>query len=179
MQCKIQKIKRLQSLQCENCSMRWTGSLMQHQQWHGFCTELPWWRGSWAERQNSHFTNQSTSQPSPIGHELWLVTERMRSQLQAVKMSFHCRVAGLSLRERVRSPDIQRELGTEPLIFGLKEASWGGSGIWLGRLQGAIFWRFSKHAKLGGDPGVPGTPLHPLGGARKCCWGERHLEFPA
>ena len=33
------------------------------------------------------------------GHELWVVTERMRSQIQAVEMSFLCTVAGLSLRD--------------------------------------------------------------------------------
>jgi len=37
------------------------------------------------------------------GHELWVVTERMRLRIQATKMSFLRRVAGLSLRDRVRS----------------------------------------------------------------------------
>ncbi|CAN9506880.1 unnamed protein product [Ophioblennius macclurei] len=37
------------------------------------------------------------------GHELWVMTERMRSRVQAAKMSFLCRVAGLSLRDNVRS----------------------------------------------------------------------------
>ncbi|KAF7225184.1 tyrosine aminotransferase, partial [Nothobranchius furzeri] len=36
------------------------------------------------------------------GHELWVVTERTRSRIQAAKMSFLHRVAGLSLRDRVR-----------------------------------------------------------------------------
>ncbi len=40
------------------------------------------------------------------GHELWVVTERTRLQVQAAEMSFLCRVAGLSLRDRVRSSDI-------------------------------------------------------------------------
>ncbi|TWW77601.1 hypothetical protein D4764_12G0009910 [Takifugu flavidus] len=35
------------------------------------------------------------------GHELWVMTERTRSRVQAAKMSFLCRVAGLSLRDRV------------------------------------------------------------------------------
>jgi len=47
------------------------------------------------------------------GHELW-VTETMRSRIQAADMSFLCRVAGLSVRDRVRSSDIRRELGVEP-----------------------------------------------------------------
>ena len=37
------------------------------------------------------------------GHELWVVTERMRSRIQAVERSFLHTVAGLSLRDRVRS----------------------------------------------------------------------------
>ena len=37
------------------------------------------------------------------GHELWVVTEKMRLRIQATEMSFLRRVAGLSLRDRVRS----------------------------------------------------------------------------
>ena len=51
------------------------------------------------------------------GHELWIVTERTRSRIQAAKMSFLRRVAGLSLRDSVRSSDIRRELGVEPLLL--------------------------------------------------------------
>jgi len=51
------------------------------------------------------------------GHEFWVVTERMRSQIQAAEMSFLRRVAGLSLRDRVRSSDIRREVGVEPLLL--------------------------------------------------------------
>jgi len=52
------------------------------------------------------------------GHELWVVTERTRLRIQAADMSFLRRVAGLSLRDRVRScSDIRRELGVEPLLL--------------------------------------------------------------
>ncbi|KAI3359801.1 hypothetical protein L3Q82_014174 [Scortum barcoo] len=37
------------------------------------------------------------------GHELWVMTERTRSRIQAAEMSFLRRVAGRSLRDRVRS----------------------------------------------------------------------------
>lgn len=37
-------------------------------------------------------------------------------------MSFLCRVAGLSLRDRVGSLDIQEELGVQPLLL----HTWGG-----------------------------------------------------
>ncbi len=51
------------------------------------------------------------------GHELWVVIKRMRSQIQSGEMSFLHSVAGLSLREIVRSSDIWRELGVEPLLL--------------------------------------------------------------
>jgi len=50
------------------------------------------------------------------GHKLWVVTERMRLRIQAAKMNFLCRVVGLSLQDRVRSSDIQRELEVEPSV---------------------------------------------------------------
>ncbi|KAK3565439.1 hypothetical protein QTP86_009697 [Hemibagrus guttatus] len=34
------------------------------------------------------------------GHELWVMTERIRSRIQAAEMSFLCRVAGCSLRDK-------------------------------------------------------------------------------
>jgi len=37
-------------------------------------------------------------------------------------MSFLCRVAGLSRRDRVRSSDIRRELGVEPLLLHVKRS---------------------------------------------------------
>ena len=50
------------------------------------------------------------------GHELWVMTERMRSQVQAAKMSF-LMMGGVSLRDRVRSSAIQEGLGVEPLLL--------------------------------------------------------------
>uniref|UniRef100_A0A8C6KI17 Reverse transcriptase domain-containing protein n=1 Tax=Nothobranchius furzeri TaxID=105023 RepID=A0A8C6KI17_NOTFU len=46
------------------------------------------------------------------GRELWVMTKRTRSRIQAAEMSFLRRVAGLSLRDRVRSSDIREGLGT-------------------------------------------------------------------
>ncbi|KAK0150839.1 hypothetical protein N1851_008038 [Merluccius polli] len=51
------------------------------------------------------------------GHELWVVTKRTRSRVQAAEMSFLRRVAGLSLRDRVRSSVIREELGVDPLLL--------------------------------------------------------------
>ncbi|KAM7380977.1 hypothetical protein PAMP_004240 [Pampus punctatissimus] len=51
------------------------------------------------------------------GHERWVMTERMRSRVQAAEMGFLHRVAGVSLRERVRSSAIREGLGVEPLLL--------------------------------------------------------------
>jgi len=58
-------------------------------------------------------------------------------------MSFLCRVAGLSLRDRVRSSDIQRELGVEPLLLRIERSQlrWFGHLIRMppGRLPLEVF----------------------------------------
>ncbi|KAI3375386.1 hypothetical protein L3Q82_021872 [Scortum barcoo] len=51
------------------------------------------------------------------GHELWVMTERTRSRIQVAEMSFLHRVAGRSLRDRVRSSVTREELGVEPLLL--------------------------------------------------------------
>lgn len=48
----------------------------------------------------------------------------MRSQIQAAEMSIHCRVAGLSFKDRVRSSDIWRELGVVPLLLERRQLRW-------------------------------------------------------
>ncbi|KAI3375382.1 hypothetical protein L3Q82_021871 [Scortum barcoo] len=57
------------------------------------------------------------------GHELWVMTERTRSRIQAAEMSFLHRVAGRSLRDRVRSSVTREELGVEPLLLQHREES--------------------------------------------------------
>ncbi|KAK3565397.1 hypothetical protein QTP86_007934 [Hemibagrus guttatus] len=64
------------------------------------------------------------------GHELWVMTERVRSRIQAAEMSFLCRVAGRSLRDRVRSSVTREELGVEPLLLHIER----GQLRWLGHL---------------------------------------------
>ena len=50
------------------------------------------------------------------GHELWVVTERMRSRVQAVEMRYLRRVAGLTLRDGVRST-IREDLKVDSLLL--------------------------------------------------------------
>ncbi|KAL0184943.1 hypothetical protein M9458_020639, partial [Cirrhinus mrigala] len=64
------------------------------------------------------------------GHELWVMTERIRSRIQAAEMSFLRRVAGRSLRDRVRSSVTREELGVDPLLLHIER----GQLRWLGHL---------------------------------------------
>jgi len=78
------------------------------------------------------------------GHELWVVTERTRSRIQAAEMSFLRRVSGLSLRDRVRSSVIREGLRVEPLLLRVERGQlrWLGHLIRMppGRLPGEVFW---------------------------------------
>ncbi|KAK3518183.1 hypothetical protein QTP70_033879 [Hemibagrus guttatus] len=77
------------------------------------------------------------------GHELWVMTKRIRSRIQAAEMSFLRRVAGHSLRDRVRSSVTREELGVKPLLLHIER----GQLRWLGhlfrmppgRLSGEVF----------------------------------------
>uniref|UniRef100_A0A674PNH7 Reverse transcriptase domain-containing protein n=1 Tax=Takifugu rubripes TaxID=31033 RepID=A0A674PNH7_TAKRU len=77
------------------------------------------------------------------GHELWVMTERTRSRVQAAEMSFLHRVAGLSLRDRVRSSAIREELGVESLLLRVERSQMGWLGHLVrmppGRLPGEVF----------------------------------------
>ena len=50
------------------------------------------------------------------GREGWVMTERTRSLIQADEMGFLRRVAGVSLRDKVRSSVIREGLGVEPFL---------------------------------------------------------------
>ncbi|XP_016305013.1 uncharacterized protein LOC107660256 [Sinocyclocheilus anshuiensis] len=76
------------------------------------------------------------------GHELWIMPERMRSRIQAAEMSFLRRVAGRTLRDRVRSSVTREELGVEPLLFRIEEpveVAWDAFRMPPGRLPGEVF----------------------------------------
>ena len=77
------------------------------------------------------------------GHELWVMTERTRSRVQAAEMSFLRRVAGLCLRDRVRSSVIREELGVDPLLLRVERSQmrWLGHLVRMppGRLPGEVF----------------------------------------
>ncbi|XP_061624939.1 uncharacterized protein ntng2a isoform X3 [Phyllopteryx taeniolatus] len=104
------------------------------------------------------------------GQELWVVTERTRSRIQAAERSFLRRVSGLSLRERVRSSVIREDLRVEPLLLDIERSQmrWLGHLIRMppGRLPGEVFRATGTtqdtperlHPSAG-----PGTPRDPPG----------------
>ncbi|KAF7644066.1 hypothetical protein LDENG_00228770, partial [Lucifuga dentata] len=77
------------------------------------------------------------------GYELWVVTKRTRSWIQAEEMRFLRRVSGLTLRDRVRSSDIQEGLRVEPLLLHIERSQlrWFGHLIRMppGRLSREVF----------------------------------------
>ena len=51
------------------------------------------------------------------GHECWVMTERVRSRVQAAEMGFLQKVRGLFLLDKFKSTDIRQSLNDEPLLF--------------------------------------------------------------
>ncbi|KAJ7992757.1 hypothetical protein DPEC_G00281980 [Dallia pectoralis] len=71
------------------------------------------------------------------------MTERTRSRVKAAEMCFLRKVAGLSLRDRVRSSVIREELGVEPLLLCVerRQLRWFGHLVRMppGRLPREVF----------------------------------------
>ncbi|KAK0134738.1 putative uncharacterized transposon-derived protein F52C9.6 [Merluccius polli] len=97
------------------------------------------------------------------GHELWVVTERTRSWVQAAEMSFLRKVAGLSLRDRVRSSVIREELGVDLLLLRVERTQmrWLGHLVRMppGRLPGEVFRARPTGRRPGEDPGHAGETM--------------------
>ena len=56
------------------------------------------------------------------GHECWVMTERMRSRVQAAEMGFLRKVRGLFLLDKVKSTDIRQSLNIEPLLLRIERS---------------------------------------------------------
>lgn len=80
--------------------------------------------------------------------EVWVVVERMRLQIQMAEMDFLFKVAVLSLIDRVKNSDIQREQGVELLLLLVCDQD----GTWTAAISG--------HIQLVGRPRV--DPNHYL-----------------
>ncbi|KAK3510413.1 hypothetical protein QTP70_005909 [Hemibagrus guttatus] len=90
------------------------------------------------------------------GHELWVMTERIRSRIQAAEMSFLCRVAGRSLRDRVRSSvplgGAQSRATAPPHRKGTVEVARASVSDASGRLPGLMFWACPTGKRPRGRP---------------------------
>jgi hypothetical protein len=56
------------------------------------------------------------------GHENWVMTERMRSRVQAAEMRFLRRVAGVKRIDKVRNSAIRETLNVEPLLLKIEKS---------------------------------------------------------
>ena len=56
------------------------------------------------------------------GHESWVMTERMRSQVQASEMRFLRRIEGVTLFNKVRSSEIRKSLNIDPLLLQIERS---------------------------------------------------------
>ena len=56
------------------------------------------------------------------GHESWVMTERMRSQVQTSEMRFLRRIEGVTLFNKVRSSEIRKSLNIEPLLLRIERS---------------------------------------------------------
>ena len=83
------------------------------------------------------------------GHESWVMTERMRSQVQASEMRFLRRIEGVTLFNKVRCSEIRKSLNIEPLLLRIERSQLR----WFGHVSRMPQERLPKqalHAKANG-----------------------------
>ena len=78
------------------------------------------------------------------GHESWVMTERMRSRVQASEMSFLRKIEGVTLFNKVRSSEIRKSLNIEPLLFRIERSQLR----WFGHVSRMSQERLPKQALL-------------------------------
>ena len=78
------------------------------------------------------------------GHESWVMTERMRSQLQASEMSFLRKIEGVTLFNKVRSSEIRKSVNDEPLLLRIERSQLR----WFGHVSRMPQERLPKQALL-------------------------------
>lgn len=94
-----------------------------------------WWKSKLSHKAKKLSIYHSVYHPTPTyGHELSVMTKRIRSRVQLAEMSFLCRVAGLSLRDRLGWGALTFRRGSRKSRCSStsSRAGWGGSGTWSG-----------------------------------------------
>lgn len=106
------------------------------------------------------------------------MTEGTRSWIQVARTGFLCRVAGASLRERVRSSVIQERLG--PLLLSIERNQWKWFGHLVrmppGHLPREVSWLVQLGEDLREGPEAGGEILPPLWPA--IAWGCPGQSWP-
>ncbi|KAI3360296.1 hypothetical protein L3Q82_014600 [Scortum barcoo] len=126
------------------------------------------------------------------GHELWVMTRKDKIADTSGEMSFLRRVAGRSLRDRVRSSVIREELGVEPLLLRIERSQlrWLGHLFRMppGRLPREVFQACPTGRRPRGKTqdtlerlclGWPGNASGSPGRAGGSVWGEGGLGISA
>ena len=78
------------------------------------------------------------------GHESWVMTERVRSQVQASEIRFLRRIEGVTLFNKVRSSEIRKSLNIEPLLLRIERPQ----PRWFGHVSRMPQERLPKQALL-------------------------------
>ena len=78
------------------------------------------------------------------GHESWVMTKRVRLQVQASEMSFLRRIEGVTLFNKVRSSEIRKSLNIEPLLLRIERSQLR----WFGQESRMTQERLPKQALL-------------------------------
>ena len=78
------------------------------------------------------------------GHESWVMTERMRSQVQASEIRFLRRIEGVTLYDTERSSEIRKSLNIEPLLLRIERSQLR----WFGHVSRMPQERLPKQALL-------------------------------
>ena len=79
-----------------------------------------------------------------FGHVSWVMTERVRSQVQASEMSFFRKIEGVILFRKVRSSEIQKPLNIGPLLLRIERSQLR----WFGHVSRMLQKRLHKRALL-------------------------------
>ena len=78
------------------------------------------------------------------GHESWVMTKRVRSQVQASEMRFLRRIEGVTLFIKMRSSEIRKSLNIEPLLLRIERSQLR----WFGHVSKMPQERLPKQALL-------------------------------
>jgi len=178
---------------CSRVRVRWsgrsTGGSVRLQQSKRRCTGPSWWRGSWADRQSSQFTGQSTFQPSPMVTNFGSWPKEQGREYKRTKWVSSIGWPGSALERGYGARTSGGSSESSRYSFALKGVSWGGPGIWFGRLPLEVFQAHPTGRRPRGRPRntleglhLPaglGTPRDPPEWVAKCCGWEGSLGQPS